>query len=332
MSSIAFAGNYPNQTEGVWVAKNFTFHTGESFKELKIGYVTLGNPSNPAVVILHGTAGTAKGLLNKDFGEQLFLEGQVLDANKYFIIIPDSIGVGNSSKPSDGLRAKFPNYNYDDMVLAQYRLVSEGLNIAHVKLVLGNSMGGMQAWIWGYKWPSFMDFLVPLASTPSTMSGRNWILRRFISETVRQDPEWKNGNYTKQPNGARLASVFYPFATSGGTKRLQSIAPNSDKADALVNDRLKAPFTMDANDFLYQWESSRDFDPGAHLSAIEAKVLAINSEDDERNPIELGIMEKQLRKIKSAELYLIPASEQTLGHSTTSQAKWWKDQLKRLGF
>ena len=332
MFSIAFAGNYPNQTEGVWVAKNFTFHTGESFKELKIGYVTLGNPSNPAVVILHGTAGTAKGLLNKDFGEQLFLDGQVLDANKYFIIIPDSIGVGNSSKPSDGLRAQFPNYNYDDMVLAQYRLVSEGLNISHVKLVLGNSMGGMQAWIWGYKWPSFMDFLVPLASTPSAMSGRNWILRRFISETVRQDPEWKNGNYAKQPNSARLASVFYPFATSGGTKHLQSIAPNSEKADALVNDRLAMPFTMDANDFLYQWESSRDFDPSAHLSAIEARVLAINSEDDERNPVELGIMEKQLRKIKSAELYLIPANEQTLGHSTTSQAKWWKDQLKRLGF
>jgi homoserine O-acetyltransferase len=329
LSPLCFAIDYPNQKEGVWTTKDFQFHTGETLKEVKIGYVTLGDPSNPAVLILHGTAGSAKGMLGKDFGGELFQVGQPLDANKYFIIIPDAIGVGKSSKPSDGMKAQFPRYNYSDMVQGQYRLVSEGLGIKHLKLVLGNSMGGMQTWLWGTNYPGFSDYLAPMASTPSAMSGRNWMMRRFISESIRRDPAWNGGNYETQPKSAHLASVFYPFATTGGNQHLQFLAPNSEKADAIVNEKLNTPLSMDANDFLYQWESSRDFNPGPDLEKIKAKILVINSADDERNPPELGIMQKELKRIKSAELFLIPASEQTLGHSTTGQAKWWKEKLSQ---
>jgi len=327
ISPLCFAIDHPNQKEGVWTAKDFQFHTGETFKDLKIGYITLGDPGNPAVLILHGTAGSAKGMLGKDFGDELFQAGQPLDASKHFIIIPDAIGVGKSSKPSDGMKAQFPRYNYADMVQGQYRLVTEGLGVKHLKLVLGNSMGGMQTWLWGTNYPGFSDYLVPMASTPSAMSGRNWMMRRFISESIRRDPAWNAGNYETQPKSAHLASVFYPFATTGGNQHLQFLAPTSEKADAIVNEKLNTPLAMDANDFLYQWESSRDFNPGPDLEKIKAKVLVINSADDERNPPELGIMQKELKRVKSAELYLIPASEQTLGHSTTGQAKWWKEKL-----
>jgi homoserine O-acetyltransferase len=329
ISSLSFANDYPNQKEGVWIAKDFQFHTGEVLKEVKLGYITLGDPKHPAILILHGTAGSAKGMLGKDFGGELFQAGQPLDANKYFIIIPDSIGVGKSSKPSDGMKAQFPRYNYNDMVLGQYRLVTEGLGVKHLKLVLGNSMGGMQTWLWGTNYPGYADYLAPMASTPTAMSGRNWIMRRFISESIRRDPAWNGGNYETQPKSAHFASVFYPFATTGGNQRLQLLAPNSDKADAIVNERLNAPLAMDANDFLYQWESSRDFNPSPDLEKIKAKVLVINSADDERNPPELGIMQKELKRVTGSELFLIPASEQTLGHSTTGQAKWWKDKLNQ---
>ena len=326
ISSLSFANDYPNQKEGVWIAKDFQFHTGEVLKEVKLGYITLGDPKHPAVLILHGTAGSAKGMLGKDFGGELFKAGQVLDANKYFIIIPDSIGVGKSSKPSDGLKAQFPRYNYKDMVVGQYRLLTEGLGIQHLQLVLGNSMGGMQVWLWGTNYPGFADYLVPMASTPSAMSGRNWIMRRFISESIRRDPAWNGGNYETQPKGAHFASVFYPFATTGGNQRLQVLAPNSEKADAMVDERLNTPLLMDANDFLYQWESSRDFNPSPDLEKIKAKVLAINAADDERNPPELGIIQKELKRVRGAELYLIPVSDQTMGHATTGQAKWWKEK------
>jgi len=329
LSARCFAFEYPNFKESVWTADELQFHTGEVLKKARVGYITMGNPNNPAVLILHGTAGSAKGMLGKDFAEALFLSGKPLDANKYFIIIPDAIGVGRSSKPSDGLRTKFPQYNYNDMVLAQYRLVTEGLGVQHLKLVLGNSMGGMQTWIWGIQHPTFMDYLVPMASTPIAMSGRNWMMRRFISESIRRDPTWNSGNYEEQPKSAQFVNAFYPLATSGGNQHLQFLAPNSERADALVNERLNASFTMDANDFLYQWESSRDFNPSADLEKIQAKVLAINSEDDERNPPELGLMQKELKRIKGAQLYLIPASNDTLGHSTTSQSKWWVDKFSQ---
>nr|WP_315229305.1 alpha/beta fold hydrolase [uncultured Limnohabitans sp.] len=326
----ADAQNFSNRKEGVWVAKDFRFHTGEVMPELNVGYTTLGDPANEAVVILHGTTGTGTGMLNPAFGGELFGPGQALDASKYFVILPDAIGTGRSSKPSDGLRAKFPRYNYDDMVSAQFRLLTEGLNVKHVRLILGNSMGGMQVWLWGMTHPEFMDVMVPMASMPSEMSGRNWMMRRLITDSIRNDPEWMGGNYTTQPRSWQFASVFYATATSGGHQALQRLAPTREKADHLLDQRLKAAFPGDANDHLYQWDSSRDYNPLANLEKIKATVLAINSADDERNPPELGVMDKVLKRIPNSRLLLIPASDQTAGHGTTGQAKWWKTEVEAL--
>ena len=326
----AHAQNFVNRQEGVWVAKDFRFHTGEVMSELKVGYTTLGNPANEAVVILHGTAGTGAGMLNPAFGGELFGPGQALDASKYFVILPDAIGTGRSSKPSDGLRTQFPRYNYDDMVSAQFRLLNEGLNLKHVRLILGNSMGGMQVWLWGETHPDFMDVLVPMGAMPSEMSGRNWMMRRLIIDSIRNDPEWMNGNYITQPRSTRFASTFYAIATSGGHQGLQRLAPTREKADALLAQRLKEEPVRDANDHLYQWESTRDYTAWAHLEKIKATVLAINAADDERNPPELGVMEKAMQRVPSARLFLIPASDQTAGHSTTGQAKWWKNEIEAL--
>jgi homoserine O-acetyltransferase/O-succinyltransferase len=333
LSSIApaaGAADYPEPQAGDWVARDFRFHTGEVLPELRLHYTTVGTPSGKPVLILHGTAGSGNGLLTPTFAGELFGPGQALDAGKYFIILPDAIGHGKSSKPSDGMRAKFPRYNYDDMVAAQYRLVTEGLGIRHVRLVLGNSMGGMHTWIWGITYPDFMDALVPMASQPSAMSGRNWMMRRLIIDAIRNDPEWNNGNYTTGPRAFQVASVFYVIATSGGTLAYQKLAPTREKADKLLDDRLAAPFTADANDTLYQWHSSGDYNPSRDLEHIQAVLLAINSADDERNPPETGILERELTRVKNGKLYLIPASEETRGHGTTGMAKFWKQQVQEL--
>jgi homoserine O-acetyltransferase len=327
---VATAQTFPNQKTGVWVAKDFRFHTGEVASSLNIGYTTLGNPAGEPVVILHGTTGTGLGMLNNAFGVELFGPGQPLDATKYFVVLPDSIGTGKSSKPSDGLRAKFPRYNYDDMVSAQYRLLNEGLNIKHVRMVLGNSMGGMQTWMWGIQHAGFMDILVPMAAMPSEMSGRNWMMRRLIIDSIRNDPEWMNGDYIKQPRSLQFASVFYAIGTNGGNQALQRQASTQEKADQLLNQRLSAPFSGDANDHLYQWDASRDYNPLNQIDKIKATLLAINSADDERNPPELNVMATALTKIPNARLLLIPASDQTAGHGTTGQAKWWKDAVGTL--
>ena len=330
MSLLAHGADYPAPKEGDFIARDFRFHSGEVLPEVKLHYTTLGDPKNEAVLILHGTAGSGTGLLTPGFAGELCGAGQALDANKYFIILPDALGAGKSSKPSDGLKAKFPRYNYDDMVQAHYRLVTEGLGLKHVRLVLGNSMGGMNAWVWGVTYPDFMDALVPMASQPSAMAGRNWMMRRLIVDTVRHDPEWKNGDYTTQPRALQVANVFYGLATNGGSQAYHKQAPTREKADALLDKRLAEPFKADANDFLYQWDSSRDYDPTAKLERITATVLAINSADDERNPTELGIMERELKRMKNAKLYLIPASPDTAGHGTTGQAKFWQAQLSEF--
>jgi homoserine O-acetyltransferase len=326
----ASAQNFLNQKSAIWTAKEFKFHTGEVMPNLNIGYTTLGNPNGEVIVILHGTAGSGQGMLNNTFGGELFGPGQVLDATKYFIILPDSIGAGKSSKPSDGLRAKFPKYNYDDMVLAQYRLLTEGLHLKHVRMILGNSMGGMHTWLWGMQYSNFMDILVPMASMPSEMSGRNWLMRRLIIDSIKNDPEYLNGNYVKQPKSLQFASVFYALATNGGNQGLQRIAPTREKADQLLNQRMNSNFNGDANDNLYQWDSSRDFNPANQLEKIQATLLVINSADDERNPPELNVMHKALAKIPNSRLLLIPASDQTSGHGTTGQAKWWKNEVGTL--
>jgi len=330
MLAAPVAAEVPTPKEEVWTLSDFKFGTGEVLPALKLAYTTLGDPAGEPVLVLHGTTGSGSGLLAPGFGGELFGPGQPLDASKYFIILPDAIGHGKSSKPSDGLRAAFPRYTYDDMVRAHYRLVTERLGLKHLRLVLGNSMGGMQTWLWGIAYPEFMDALVPMASQPSEMSSRNWMLRRMIIDAIRNDPDWQGGNYTSQPRALQAAAVFYGIATSGGTLALQKAAPTRALADQLLDGRLAAPFKADANDYLYQWESSRDYNASPGLERIKAALLAINAADDERNPPETGIMERELKRVPGAQFYLIPASEETRGHGTTGLAKFWKRKLQEF--
>jgi len=321
------AADHPTPKEGDWVVRNFRFHTGEVLPDLRIHYTTVGAPTGEPVLLLHGTTQSGTSMLAPAFAGELFGPGQPLDASRYYVILPDAIGHGKSSKPSDGLRTSFPKYNYDDMVDAHYRLLTEHLVVRRVRLVLGNSMGGMKIWILAQKYPGFMDVAVPMASLPMEMSSRNWILRRLIIDSIRNDPEWMNGNYSKQPRSAQFASVFYALATSGGTQALYKAAPTRDKADQLLNQRLGAPFSADANDVLYQWESSRDYNPSAGLERIQAVLLAINAADDERNPPELGVLDREIKRVKNGRVLLIPASDQTAGHGTTFQARFWKKEV-----
>jgi homoserine O-acetyltransferase len=323
----AHAADYPAPQSGDWIAHDFRFHTGQTISELHLHYTTVGASTGEPVLILHGTAGTGSGMLTPGFAGQLFGSGQPLDASKYFIILPDTIGTGKSTKPSDGLRAKFPEYDYNDLVLAQYRLLTEGMGVHHLRLVLGNSMGGMETWVWGIAYPGFMDALVPMASQPTAMAARNWMLRRMLIESIRQDPAYQGGNYTTQPPSLRLANVLFGLATNGGTLALQAQAPTHALADKMVDDGLAAKPPADANDFIYQWNASADYDPEPMLSRIEAPVLAINSADDERNPPQTGVTDKALTQVKTAHLYLIPASPETHGHGTTGFAKFWAPQL-----
>jgi homoserine O-acetyltransferase/O-succinyltransferase len=324
------AADYPAPQEGSWVVRDFRFHTGEVLPELRLHYTTVGVPTGEPVLILHGTTGSGAGMLNPGFAGELFGPGQPLDASRYYLILPDAIGTGKSSKPSDGLRASFPKYNYDDMVEAQYRLVTEHLGVRHLRLVLGNSMGGMHTWLWAQKYPDFMDIAVPMASLPTEMSGRNWMTRRLIIDSIRNDPEWMHGNYTKQPRSAQFASVFYDIATSGGNQALQKAAPTREKADQLLDQRLSAPFRGDANDLLYQWESSGDYNASGGLERIQAALLAINSADDERNPPELGLLDREIKRVKNGRVLLIPGSDETAGHGTTARARFWKKELGEL--
>ena len=323
----ALAADYPAPKQGQWIMRDFKFHTGEVMPELRMSYTTIGDPAGQPVLILHGTSQFAGAMLTPGFAGELFGAGQPLDASKYFIIIPDSVGHGKSTKPSDGLKAKFPRYNYDDMVLAQYRLISEGLGIKHLRLVIGNSMGGMHAWLWAEKYPALMDAVAPMASQPTAMAARNWMLRRFMLETIRRDPEYANGDYTSQPRSLKIASQFYATATSGGTLAYQNAAPTTAAADRLFDEKLAAPFGADANDYIYAWDSSRDYDPAPNLEKIEAAVLCINAADDERNPPETGVTENALKRIKNAKLLLIPASAETRGHGTTAMAKFYAREL-----
>ena len=330
LSAVALAAEYPAPKQGDWVAHDFRFHTGEVMSEVRLHYTTIGDPSGIPVVVLHGSGGSANNMLTPAFAGELFGPGQPLDAKKYFIIIPDALGHGSSSKPSDGLRAKFPQYNYSDMIDAQYRLLSEGLGIQHVRLVIGNSMGGMNAWLWGEKYPGYMDVLVPMASQPTAMASRNWMLRRMMLESIRRDPEYNNGNYAAQPHSMKLASVFFGIATAGGTLNYQKLAPTREQADKLVDARLASAMTADANDFLWQWGSSADYDAAPGLEKIEATVLAINSADDERNPPETGLITQAMKRVKNGKLYLILASDETSGHLTTGNAKFYKQELQKL--
>ena len=326
----AMAADYPAPRQGDWIAKDFKFHTGEMMPELKLHYTTIGESSGQPVLVLHGSGGSAANMLTPTFAGELFGSGRPLDASKYFIIIPDSLGHGQSSKPSDGMKTAFPKYDYNDMVDAQYRLVTEGLGIKHLRLVIGNSMGGMHTWVWAVRYPRMMDVLVPMASQPTEMAARNWILRRMMIETIKNDPEYNSGNYTSQPRMMRYAIAAYRFASAGGTLAYQMLAPTAAAADKMVDDQLALPVTADANDYLYQWEASHDYDPSADMEKIEATLLAIIAADDERNPPETGVTAAAIKRIRNGSLYLIPASTKTRGHLTTGNAKFYAEPLRQL--
>src|SRR5215472_11811709 len=314
VSVTAMAADYPAPAQGDWVAKNFKFHTGETMPELKLHYTTVGAATGQPVLVLHGSGGSAASMLTPGFAGEMFGPDQPLDASKYYIIIPDGIGHGKSLKPSDGMKTAFPHYDYNDMVDAQYRLITEGLGIKHLRLVIGNSMGGMHTWIWGVRYPQMMDALVPMASQPTAMAARNWILRRTMIETIRSDPDYNGGNYTSQPRMMKYAIAAYRFASAGGTLAYQMLAPTA----------------ADANDYLYQWEASHDYNPLADMEKIEATLLAINAADDERNPPETGVTAAAIKRIRNGSLYLIPASTETRGHLTTGNAKFYAEQLRQL--
>jgi homoserine O-acetyltransferase len=329
-SFAAAAADYPAPRQGDFVVHDFKFHNGEVMGELRLHYTTVGEATGQPILVLHGSGGSAATMLTPAFAGELFGAGQPLDAAKYYIIIPDGIGHGKSSKPSDGMKTAFPRYDYDDMVEAQLRLVKEGLGLKHLRLVIGNSMGGMHAWLWAEKYPDLMDAVVPMAAQPTAMAARNWMLRRMMIETIRNDPDYNDGNYTRQPRMMKYAVAAYGFATSGGTLAFQNQAPTAEKADHMIDERLAAPFTTDANDFIYQWQASHDYDAAAGLSRIEATLLAINSADDERNPPETGVTNEAIKQVKNGRLYLIPASAETRGHGTTSNARFYKQQLEEL--
>jgi len=326
----AWAADYPAPREASWVARDFRLHTGEVMPQVQLHYRTIGAPTGEPVLVLHGTTGSGASMLTPAFAGELFGPGQPLDASRYYIIIPDTLGHGKSSKPSDGLRTKFPKYNYEDMVDAHYRLLTEHLNVRHLRAVIGNSMGGMETWIFAVKYADYMDVAVPMACLPTEMSSRNWMLRRLITDSIRNDPDWRDGQYTQQPRSARVASVFFGIATNGGNQALYKAAPTREKADQLLDQRLAAPFPADANDVLYQWDSSRDYNPSAGLEKIKATVLAINAADDERNPPELGLLDREIKRVKNGRVLLIPASDNTAGHGTTGMAKFYQRELGEL--
>jgi len=334
---LAMGQDNPAPAQGDFTIRNFKFDSGEVLPELKLHYRTLGSPRRDsagvvrnAVLVMHGTGGSGGGFMSDQFAGPLFKPGQLLDAAKYFIILPDGIGHGQSSKPSDGLRARFPHYGYNDMVTAQYRLLTEGLGVNHLRLVMGTSMGGMHTWVWGEKYPDFMDALMPLASLPVQIAGRNRMMRRMVIDPIRNDPEWNNGEYKSQPRGLTTAIYTLLFMTSTPLQ-WQKQAPTRDAADRFFDDMVRRRLSQtDANDMLYAFDASRDYDPAPNLEAIKAPLIAINSADDQVNPPELGILEREIKRVKRGQYVLIPISDRTRGHGTHSLPELWKEHLARL--
>jgi homoserine O-acetyltransferase len=332
----ASAADYPRPVEADVILKGFRFASGETL-DLKVHYRTIGQPRRDqarkvlnAVLILHGTTGSGAQFVVDQFAGELFGEGQPLDAGRYYLIIPDAIGHGKSSKPSDGLHARFPRYGYSDMIRAQHLLLTEGLKVDHLRLVLGTSMGGMHTWLWGQQYPDFMDALLPLACLPTQISGRNRLWRNLAAEAIRTDPEWKEGDYTAQPRGLRLAAEVLQLMSSSSVVR-QKQGPTAKEADAVFEKELAGLLArLDANDTLYAVESSRDYDPGPGLEKIGAPLLAINFADDLINPPELGILERESKRVKKGRAIVIPASKETVGHGTHTRAAVWKEHLEKL--
>jgi homoserine O-acetyltransferase len=331
--ALSAASDYPAPTEADYIIRDFKFASGETLPELRMHYRTLGkidkNKPN-TVLVMHGTTGSGGQFVRPEFAGELFGKGQSLDAEKFFVVLPDAIGHGKSSKPSDGMHAKFPRYGYIDMVEAQYRLLRDGLGVEHARLVMGTSMGGMHTWLWGESHPDFMDALMPLASLPTQISGRNRVWRRVIVDAIRNDPAWNGGEYKTQPPSLRTAAEMLWLMSSNPILR-QKEAPTlrdaDDKIDKFVADYFR---TSDANDVLYALEASRDYDPGPMLEKIRAPLLAVNFADDLINPPELGILEREIKRVPHGRAIVIPLGENTRGHGSHTIAVLWKDRLSIL--
>jgi homoserine O-acetyltransferase len=337
VARFAWGADYPAPTENDFTIHDFKFASGETLPELRLHYRTLGKPEKDAqdkttnaVLIMHGTTGSGAQFIRPEFAGELFGKDQPLDATKFFIVLPDGIGHGKSSKPSDGMHAKFPRYGYVDMVEAQYRLLTDGLAVNHARLVMGTSMGGMHTWLWGELHPDFMDALMPLASLPTQISGRNRAWRRMVIDAIRNDPAWSDGDYKTQPPSLRTAAEMLWFMSSNPVLRQKdasTLAKTDEVLDKFVDGIVK---TDDANDVLYALEASHDYDPGPNLEKIRAPLLAINSADDLINPPELGILEQEIKRVPHGRAIVIPFSDKTRGHGSHTLAALWKDQLAEL--
>ena len=331
----ALAAEFPAPVDGDFVARDFRFGTGETLPALNLHYRTIGTPQRDAsgvvrnaVMIMHGTGGTGAGFLSQTFGGELFGAGQVFDATRYFIILPDGIGHGKSSKPSDGLHARFPSYTYDDMVRAQHAMLVDGLKVTHLRLALGTSMGAMQCWVWGELYPDFVDGLVPLASAPAPIAGRNRVMRTMIMDSITRDPAYRNGDYTEPPRAGLTGAVNLLMMMTSSPIGWHKSGPTRDAADTWYEEQLKSRIAAnDANDMLYQFNASRDYDPSPKLEQITARLLAINSADDVVNPPELGIMETLMPRVKHGRYILLPTTAQTRGHGTHSLPAIWGTHL-----
>jgi homoserine O-acetyltransferase len=330
--------NYPAPVEGDYTIANFRFRSGEVLPELKIHYRTIGTlktnssgVAQNAVLIGHGTGGAGTQFLSPQFANVLFGPGQLLDATRYFIILADGIGHGGSSKPSDGLHARFPHYTYDDMVAAHYELLTKKLGVNHMRLVMGTSMGGMQTWVWGETYPDFMDALMPLASLPVEIAGRNRIWRRMAMDAIRDDPEWLGGEYKTEPMRALTSAENLLLFVGSAPLFWQKQWPTRDAADKSYEERVKAAVArLDANDLLYQLDSSREYNPAPKLETIKAPLVAINSADDVINPPELGIIEREIKRVKRGRFILLPITDQTRGHGTHTLPAIWQGYLRAL--
>src|SRR5713101_3378418 len=328
----------PGATEGDFVVKNFKFRSGETLPELRLHYTTLGKPARDtqgrvtnAVLILHGTGGTGHQFLTPIFADELFRPGQLLDAARHYIILPDGIGHGKSSKPSDGLHAHFPQYDYDDMVAAHHQLLSEGLGVNHLHLILGTSMGCMHSFVWGETYPDFMDALMPMACLPVQIAGRNRLWRKMVIDGIRNDPDWKGGDYTTEPQQSLRTALDFSIIAGSAPLLMQKNLPTRDAADKYLDDYFRTHLAdLDANDFLYQVSASRNYDPSPQLEKIKAPVMWMNSADDFINPPELKIAEREAPRLRSGRFVLIPASDQTHGHGTHTWAAVWKNYLEEL--
>jgi homoserine O-acetyltransferase len=333
ISTPAEGARWPNYHEGAFVIKNYAFRGGEILPELVLHYRTLGTAKRDAtggivngVLLLQGNTGTGANWLRPTLSDELFASGQPLDAANHFIVMPDAIGRGGSSKPSDGLKGKFPHYRYSDMVESAYRLITEGLGVSHLRLVIGSSMGGMHAWMWAEMYPDLMDGVVPISCQPVEISGRNWIMRRAAAEAIRHDPDWNNGDYVTNPRHYIYTAAANSLRTESAS-RIQEIAPTLAAADALYEQRLAQAAKGDANDALWAIEAIRDYNPEPDLHKIKAKVLLINAAEDEANPPELGTVERAMQRVRDGRYVLIPAGPKTHGHFTHFYAEVWKSYL-----